>query len=169
MQRVAQRAEALTAALERASWVPKLLVRLFVGYFFIETGWGKLSDIGSFIERFIGWGVSAPAFTARLSAYTELLGGALILIGLATRLASVPLAINMLVATFAVRMKKVGSISDFVELDEPLYALVFVWFFFAGPGRISLDYLLFRFATRGSRERPEPHAPTAPPHPAGSV
>jgi len=28
--------------LTQAQWVPQLLVRLFVGYFFLETGWGKI-------------------------------------------------------------------------------------------------------------------------------
>ena len=29
----------LSDQLSAASWIPALLVRLFVGYFFIETGW----------------------------------------------------------------------------------------------------------------------------------
>src|SRR5262249_26516053 len=33
---------------ERLNWLPPLLVRLFVGYFFFETGWGKLHDLDAF-------------------------------------------------------------------------------------------------------------------------
>jgi hypothetical protein len=50
--------------------------------------------------------------------------------------------INMLVATLSVKLKKVGGLDDFVELDEPLYALTFLWLFFSGPGRVSLDHFL---------------------------
>ncbi len=128
--------------LTNAQWVPQLLVRLFVGYFFLETGWGKIHDLDTFTERFVEWGIPAPAFNAALSGWTEFLGGLLIVLGLFTRPISIPLFINMLVATLSVKLKKVGGLDDFVELDEPLYALSFLWLFFSGPGWISLDHLL---------------------------
>jgi putative oxidoreductase len=138
-------AERIDAALRRvtgAEWVPQLLVRLFVGYFFFETGLGKVQDLESMTERFAEWGIPVPAFSAALSGWTELLGGLLLVVGLFTRLVSIPLFINMLVATVAVKLKKVGGLDDFVELDEPLYALTFLWLFFSGPGWVSFDHLL---------------------------
>jgi hypothetical protein len=42
------------------------------------------------LERFTGWGIPFPAFNAALSAYTELIGGALVMLGLVTRLAAIP-------------------------------------------------------------------------------
>ncbi len=48
--------------LTRAQWVPQLLVRLFVGYFFLETGWGKIHNLEGMAERFADWGIPAPAF-----------------------------------------------------------------------------------------------------------
>ena len=136
------RIDAALQRLTRAQWVPQLLVRLFVGYFFLETGWGKVQNLKSMTERFAEWGIPAPAFTAALSGWTELVGGLLVMLGLFTRLISIPMLINMVVATLAVRLKKVGGLDDFVELDEPLYALAFLWLFFAGPGWVSLDHLL---------------------------
>ena len=130
--------------LSSAQWVPQLLVRLFVGYFFLETGWGKIHTLDTFTERFTEWGIPAPAFNAVLSGYTEFLGGLFVVLGLFTRPVCIPLFINMLVATLAVKLKKVGGLDDFVELDEPLYALSFLWLFFSGPGRVSLDHLLGR-------------------------
>jgi putative oxidoreductase len=130
-----------------AQWVPQLLVRLFVGYFFLETGWGKIHDLQGMTQRFAEWGIPAPAFNAALSGWTEV-GGLLIVLGLFTRLISIPMFINMVVATLAVRLKKVGGLDDFVELDEPLYALAFLWLFFSGPGRVSLDHLLDRMLRR---------------------
>ena len=143
-----ERIEAALRRLTEAQWVPQLLVRLFVGYFFLESGWGKIHNLDSFAERFAGWGIPAPAFNAALSGWTEFLGGLLIVVGLFTRLVSIPLFINMLVATLAVKMKKVGGLDDFVELDEPLYALAFLWLFFSGPGKVSLDHLLDKVLRR---------------------
>jgi putative oxidoreductase len=42
-----------------------------------------------------------------------------------------------------VNIKRVSGLDEFVELSEPLYALVFLWLLFAGPGRASLDHLLW--------------------------
>ena len=135
---------ALLALMASLGWMPPLLMRLFVGYFFFETGWAKLHNLDAFTQRFMEWGIPHPAFNAALSAYTECIGGALIVVGLLTRLASVPLIINMMVAILTVKLKKVAGLDDFVELDEPLYALSFFWLMIAGPGCVSLDYLLVR-------------------------
>jgi len=134
--------------LTAAQWVPQLLVRLFVGYFFVETGWGKIHNLAGMAERFADWGIPAPAFNAALSGWTEFLGGLLIVLGLFTRLISIPMMINMVVATLVVKMKKVSGLDDFVELDEPLYALSFLWLFFSGPGLVSLDHWLAKALRR---------------------
>jgi putative oxidoreductase len=137
------------AWLTARQWIPMLLVRLFIGYFFFETGWAKIGNLDGMAERFTGWGIPFPAFSAALSAYTELIGGALVALGLATRLAAMPLAINMVVAILVVNIKRVSGLDEFVELSEPLYALVFLWLVVAGPGRASLDHLVERRFTRG--------------------
>lgn len=125
-----------------AGWLPQLLTRVFVGYFFLETGWGKVHNLAAMTERFQEWGIPAPAFNAALSGYTELIGGALLIVGLATRLISVPLLINMVVAIVTVKLKKVEGANDFFELDEPLYGLAFLWLIYSGAGALSLDALL---------------------------
>lgn len=151
-------AEAL-GRLGRAQWIPQLLVRLFVGYFFVETGWGKIHNLEGMTERFTEWGIPAPGFNAALSGWTEFLGGALIMLGLLTRLVSLPMLVNMVVALLAVKLKKVGGLDDFVELDEPLYALSFLWLFFSGPGRISLDHLLAKVLRRQDAAELKAQAP----------
>lgn len=132
------------ALAKRLDWLPPLLVRLFVGYFFFETGWGKIHNLDAFAERFAGWGIPYPYFNAALSAYTELVGGALIVAGLLTRIVAIPLIINMLVAIVTVKFASVSSVNDFVELDEPLYLLSFFWLMISGPGVVSLDLFLAR-------------------------
>jgi putative oxidoreductase len=119
----AERLKPIVTILNRSQWIPQLLVRLFVGYFFFETGWAKVGNLGGMAERFAGWGIPLPAFNAALSGYTELIGGALLVLGLATRLAAIPLCINMVAAILVVNLRKVSDLDDFVELSEPLYAL----------------------------------------------
>ena len=132
-----------------SSWIPALLTRLFVGYFFMETGWGKIHDLDTFAMRFAQWGIPYPAFNAVLSGYTEFLGGALTILGLAVRFVSIPMIINMIVAILTVKLKHVSGLNDFVELDEPLYALTYVWLFFSGPGWLSIDAFLKQVVSAG--------------------
>jgi len=159
---MAARIDEVLRRLTGAQWIPQLLVRLFVGYFFFETGWGKIHNLDGMTERFTEWGIPAPAFNAALSGWTELLGGLLIMLGLFTRLVSIPMFINMVVATLAVKIKKVTGLDDFVELDEPLYALSFLWLSFAGPGCVSLDHLLDKILRRKYAAELGPNVPRIP-------
>jgi putative oxidoreductase len=147
-------AEEILWRLSSFEWLAALLMRLFVGYFFFETGWAKLHNLDAFTVRFMQWGIPYPGFNAALSAYTECIGGALTVAGFATRLVSIPMMINMTVAIISVKMKAVAGLSDFVELDEPLYALVYFWLMISGAGWVSVDCVLslgFRRAlSRGS-------------------
>ena len=126
----------------RLDWLAPLLIRLLFGYFWFETGWAKLHNLEGFTTRFMEWGIPWPAFSAALSAWTELIGGALMMLGLATRLTMIPMIINMVVAMAVVVLPQISTIDEFVELDETLYILVFLWLLVAGPGKISLDYLI---------------------------
>jgi putative oxidoreductase len=89
-------------------------------------------------------GIPYPFFNAALSAYTEFIGGWLTIFGLGMRLVSIPMIINMLVAILKVNLKRVSTLDDFVELDEPLYALAYLWLLLSGPGWMSVDHLLGR-------------------------
>ena len=137
-----KRFDDVRARLHRAEWLPQLLLRVFLGYFFCESGWGKIHNLDTFTQRFTEWGIPLPAFNAALSAYTEFLGGSLIVLGLGTRLVAIPLVINMIVAIVSVKLKDLEGINGFFEFDEPLYALGFFWLIFSGPGWVSLDHLI---------------------------
>src|SRR5271155_1214722 len=139
-----EKIEQILRLIDRQQWVAQLLVRLFVGYFFMETGWGKLHNLDGFAQRFAGWGIPYPYFNAALSAYTEFIGGGVTIFGIGMRLVSIPMIINMLVAILKVNLKRVSTLDDFVELDEPLYALAYLWLLLSGPGRMSVDHFLGR-------------------------
>src|SRR5260370_8202565 len=130
--------------LSAAGWIPALLMRLFAGYFFMDTGWAKIHNLDAFTTRFAQWGIPHPAFNAALSAYTEFLGGALTILGLGMRFVSIPMIINIIVAIMTVKLTNVSALADFLDLDEPLYALSFVWLFFSGAGWLSVDGLFKR-------------------------
>ena len=131
----------LTTSLD---WLAPLLVRIYFGYFWAETGWGKIHNLNAFAQRFVGWGVPYPHISAVLSGYTEWIGGILLMLGLFTRLVSIPLMFNMFVALVMVKMKEVTAIDDFAEMDEALYMFILFWLIMAGPGRISIDHLIRR-------------------------
>jgi putative oxidoreductase len=139
-----RRIEEAIHLLNGQEWIVQLLIRVFVGYFFMETGWGKLHNLAGFAQRFAGWGIPWPHFNAALSAYTEFIGGLLTIFGIGTRLVSIPMIINMLVAILKVNLMHVNNLDDFVELDEPLYALTYLWLLISGPGWVSVDYLMSR-------------------------
>lgn len=125
-------------------WLAPLLIRLVFGYFWLETGWAKMHNLEGFAARFVDWGIPFPAFSAALSAWVEFIGGALMILGLATRLTMIPMIINMLVAMALVVLPPIATLAEFVELDETLYVLVFFWLLMAGPGRVSVDQLIAR-------------------------
>jgi putative oxidoreductase len=118
--RIQKHLEEMFGLLNRQEWVAQLLVPLFVGYFFVETEWGKLHNLDGFAQRFAGWGIPHPYFNAALSAYTEFIGGMLTMFGIGTRLVAIPMIVSMLIAILKVDLKRVATLDDFVELDEPL-------------------------------------------------
>lgn len=134
---------------KRYDWLAPLLLRLVFGYFWAETGWAKLVNHAGFTERFVNWGIPFPDLSATLSGATDLVGGVLLMLGLLTRLATLPMIFNMLVALALVVLPGISTVDEFVELDEVLYTLVLFWLFMAGPGRASIDHLIARrFANR---------------------
>jgi putative oxidoreductase len=126
----------------RMQWLGPLVMRLFFGYFWLETGWAKLNSIDGAIARFVDWGIPHAAFNATLSAGTEFVGGAFLMLGLMTRLTSIAMLFNMIVAIALVAIANVHGFDDFVELDEFTYMLIFFWLIMAGPGALSLDTLI---------------------------
>src|SRR5271156_5743488 len=75
-----------------------LAVRLYWGWQLIETGWGKLTDIGKVIGFFTELGIPAPVLNAYFVSGLEFGGGLLLVLGLGSRLIALPLVIDMLVA-----------------------------------------------------------------------
>jgi putative oxidoreductase len=75
-----------------------LTVRLYWGWQFAQTGWGKLHHLAQVTDFFRSLGITVPAFSAPFVSGLEFAGGLLLLAGLASRLTSFLLAANMFVA-----------------------------------------------------------------------
>ncbi len=113
-------------------------LRLGVGLVFIHYGYKKLSSgPDEFAGMLTGLGVAAPTLFAWLVTIAELVGGVLLVLGLLTRLVTLPLIATLVGAVVLVKadlgMPEAGI--D-IALLAGLAALLLL-----GPGRLSLDRL----------------------------
>lgn len=109
------------AGLLKADALPALLLRVFLAPVFIIAGYNKMqlgNDELGLLEQLmaspdiVGWfgnsewglGLPFPELLANLAAWSEFFGGWLILIGLATRLISIPLMFTMFIAATSVHL-----------------------------------------------------------------
>ena len=128
--------------LSKIAWLPPLLVRLSVGFVFFQSGNGKLHNLDRTTGFFQSLGIPFPSLNAVLAASTECFGGLLLMLGLLTRLVSIPLAFVMAVAIATAKWADVATVGDFLGLSELAYLLIFLWLATAGPGIASLDHLI---------------------------
>src|SRR5580698_5075440 len=75
-----------------------LAVRLYWGWQFAQTGWGKLHNLAKITAYFTSLNIPFPAANAHFIAGLEFFGGLLLIVGLGTRLVGLLLAANMMVA-----------------------------------------------------------------------
>lgn len=119
---------------------------VFGGLLLFGHGWGKMQNYAELKESFadpLGLGMHMSLLGA---IFAEVVCSALVMVGLATRLAGLVVVFTFLVAAFLVH----GNDPLFMPnppgpAKEPalLYAAAFLTLVFLGPGRISLDHLLF--------------------------
>ncbi len=129
----------------RTTYNPKLInwallfIRLCIGAFMLVHGWPKLMKLCSnqeidFADP-IGIGVRMSLL---LTVFAEVICSVLLMIGLATRLAVIPLIITMLVAALIVHA---GDPFNKVELSLH-YLLIYALLLITGSGKYSIDQWL---------------------------
>ncbi|MBL4818838.1 MAG: DoxX family protein [Deltaproteobacteria bacterium] len=128
--------------LERINWLAPLVSRITLGVVFIQAGWGKLGNLDRVIEYFQSLGIPASHIQAPMVAGFELVCGALVLAGFATRIVAVPLMIIMAVAIRMVHWEGFLEFTDIFEVPDYLYMLLLFWLFVQGAGKASFDYLV---------------------------
>lgn len=125
-----------------------LVMRLFWGWQFFQTGKGKLMNLDRTAGFFASIDIPWPKLNAMLAGVTEAGGGLLLMVGLAARVVSVPLILVMVVAYVTADREALQAIvSDpdkFTSAAPFLFLLTCVIVLTAGPGRFSLDAWLKR-------------------------
>jgi putative oxidoreductase len=126
-----------------------LAVRLYWGWQFIQTGWGHWTHLEKVTSYFGDLGIPFPALTAPFISTLELVGGLLLVAGLASRPIALLLTCNMIVAFITGDREALLSIfsdpdkfyaaAPYTFLIASLLVLIF------GPGKFSLDTLLARY------------------------
>jgi len=84
------------------------LIRIAVGLIFFTQGILKYTDANMGVNRFTRIGFPHPAFTAHFVGFFEIVSGLLVLLGVFTRLAAVPL---LLVISTAIVTTKIPELS----------------------------------------------------------
>ena len=127
------------------AWLPPLAARIVVGWTFMWSGWEKLNALPQITQNFIDWGIPFPSVLTPFVSGIEFFGGLLLLLGLFTRIAAVPLVVVMVVAVLSAKLNQVDSLETLLGFEELAYMALFGWLAVAGPGPISLDHLLQRW------------------------
>ncbi|MGA7318800.1 MAG: DoxX family protein [Silvibacterium sp.] len=125
-----------------------LFVRLYWGWQFMQTGWGKLHHLSHVRDFFASLGIPLPGLMAPAIASLEFFGGILLIVGLGTRLIGLLLAGNMFVAYLtSERMALTSIFSDpgkFYVADPFTFLFASLIAFIFGAGLFSLDALITR-------------------------
>jgi putative oxidoreductase len=115
-----------------------LILRVSTGAMMLTHGWPKLAN---YAERSLNFrdpiGIGS-AFSLQLAIFAEVICALLIIVGLATRVALIPLIITMTVAAFIVHADDPFSKQELALL----YLFPFISLLFLGPGRFSVDALI---------------------------
>jgi putative oxidoreductase len=125
-----------------------LAIRLYWGYQFTQDGWGKLTHLSRVTDFFTSLHLPAPGATALFVASVEFFGGILFTAGIASRLVSLILFVNMTVAYLSVPDDRVNfshilsNPSDFYGASPYTYWFAALLIFILGPGWIAIDTLL---------------------------
>lgn len=134
--------------------VAALVLRIVAGAIFIPHGWSKVAGEGgpAAFAADVAANYNIPPFLGYIAAYAELVGAALLIVGLFTRLDALLLAGTMFVAAFVVQLPDAmfevpaDAIRSFVALraiETPLALFaISAALLLTGAGRFSLDHLL---------------------------
>ena len=87
------------------TWLAPLFARITVGWVFLWSGWGKLNNLSTVTDNFVGWGIPAPHLLAPFVSGVEFFGGLFLLLGLLTRISAGALGVTMIVA---IRFREMG-------------------------------------------------------------
>jgi len=115
-----------------------LVLRAAFGGFMLVHGWQKLSNFSDMSDKFpdpLGMG-STLSLTAAVGA--EVGCSVLLILGLCTRLAAIPLAFTMVIALFVIHADDPWQRKELAAVYLAAYVVILL----TGPGRFALDTLI---------------------------
>ncbi len=125
-----------------------LAVRLYWGWQFAQSGWGKLHHLDRITEFFASLHIPLPWVSAPFVAGLEFVGGIALILGIGSRLFGLLLAGNMLVAYVTADREALFSVfSDpgkFYIADPFTFVFASAMVLVFGAGLFSVDALLAR-------------------------
>jgi putative oxidoreductase len=125
-----------------------LLVRLYWGWQFAQSGWGRLHHLPQATQFFASLHIPFPGANVVFISSLEFVGGILLILGLASRFISLLLVCDMMVAYLLSDREALRSIfSDpgkFYNADPYTFLFASLMILIFGPGRLALDWLLRR-------------------------
>src|SRR5260370_15891316 len=124
------------------AWAGPLIMRLIVGYVFMLTGWGKLNNLPQMIQNFTEWGIPFPTILTPFVSAVECFGGAMLILGLFTRIPAAMLAGVMVVRGKSGEWGDGDSLETLLGFEEARYFAALLWLGTAGPPAASLGRLL---------------------------
>jgi putative oxidoreductase len=135
------------SSVERIKPLAALVARLVLGVIMIAHGWQKIAPRGALYQfaQFVAH-LGLPYWLGYVAAFTELFGGALLILGLLLHLAAFGVAIDMAVAIIKVHFHHGLTGPGGYEFPLALFALAVV-LMGTGPGYIAADGYLFRGRT----------------------
>jgi putative oxidoreductase len=120
-----------------------LAVRLYWGWQFAQSGWGKLHHLDKITDFFSSLQIPFPAANAHFVSGLEFVGGILLILGIGSRLTGLLLAGNMLVAYWTADREALSSVfSDpgkFYVADPYTFLFASAMVLIFGAGLFSLD------------------------------
>ena len=133
---------------EQIKDIPPLLIRGVLAYGFYQPAKMKWSNMDAIGEWFQSMGYPLPYLNAYMAGTVEALGVLLLILGLGTRLISIPLIFVMLVAIFTVHLSH-GFEAGSNGFEIPLYYMIMLFALLVhGPGRMSVDHLISKYQER---------------------
>ena len=139
----------LSQALRSRAPSATVLIRVMVGWVFLSEGIQKfLFPAALGVGRFVKIGIPAPQFSAPFVGIVEIVCGALLIVGLLTRLASIPLMIDIIVAIVTTKIPMLLKSGFWAMMHEArtdfcmLLGLIFL--LIVGSGTLSFDDRLSR-------------------------
>ena len=117
-----------------------LITRIAIALLMFTHGFPKISGLAESPAKFIDVFGIGTNVSLGLAIFAEVICSMLVMLGLGTRFAIIPLSITMLVAAFHIHID-----DPFAKQEMSLhYLLVYVVLFIMGSGRYSLDSLLLK-------------------------